>query len=153
MAMRGEPVEASRRQLLKGLGVGAACLPLLHASSSSRADALKRFVCIIATEGYRQSVWKPRTGSLMTQMLPSSSSPLEPVKGDLVFLPDMTNPNWQGGPRNGHEAYGTIFWGGQAVGPKFKEPNGKTLDQVIADGLPATAGVRRSLAFQVQVDR
>ena len=31
------------------------------------------------------------------------------MKGDLIFLPGMTNPNWNGGPRNGHEAYGTIF--------------------------------------------
>jgi hypothetical protein len=152
MPIRRGDVEQARRQLLKGLGLGAACLPLLHASRA-RADAAvpKRFFCIIATEGYRQAVWKPKTGSLMTQTLPSSSSPLEAVKGDLIFLPDMTNPNCGAGPRNGHEAYGTIFWGGPPVGPKFKEAGGKTLDQVIADGLGA--GARPTLALQVQVDR
>src|SRR5688500_14223830 len=155
MSNRRDDCEQARRRLLKGLGLGAAALPLLHASRS-RADALatKRFLCVIATEGYRQAVWKPRTGSLMNQTLPSSSSPLEALKGDLIFLPDMTNPNCGTGPRNGHEAYGTIFWGGPPVGPKFKEAGGKTLDQVIADGLtPAGGGGRPSLAFQVAVDR
>jgi hypothetical protein len=147
--------ELARRQLLKSLGVGAACLPLLHASRARAADAPvpKRFFCVIATEGYRPDAWKPRPGSLMTQTLPPTCAPLETLKSDLVFLPEMTNPNWQGGLRNGHEAYGTIFWGGASVGPKFKEPNGKTLDQVIADGLGGTTAGRPSLAFQVQVDR
>jgi hypothetical protein len=154
MVVRRRDSEVARRQLLKGLGLGAACLPLLPGSRAWGADpaASKRFLCVVATEGYRQAAWKPMTGSLMAQPLPSSTSPLEAVKGELIFLPDMTNPNWQGGPRNGHEAYGTIFWGGDGVGPKFKEPGGKTLDQVIADGLPA-AGGRPSLAFQVQTDR
>ena len=154
MKPTADVTERSRRELLKTLGVGAACLPLLHASRA-RADApvTKRFLCVIATEGYRQADWKPNTGSLMGQTLPKTCTPLESLKGDLVFLPDMTNPNWQGGPRNGHEAYGTIFWGAGSVGPSFKEPNGKTLDQVIADALPVRAGQRRSLAFQVQVDR
>src|SRR5688572_30344388 len=134
MARRALDCERDRRRLLKGLGLGAACLPLLSASRA-RADAAapKRFLCVIATEGYRQAVWKPRTGSLMTQTLLPAASPLESVKGDLIFLPDMTNPNCGAGPRNGHEAYGTIFWGGPPVGPKFKEAGGKTLDQVIAD--------------------
>ena len=153
--MKRDACETSRRDLLKRLGVGAACLPLLHSSRSwAQGEKVpKKFVGIITTEGYRQADWKPRTGSLLTQTLPKTSSPLEPHKADLIYLPDMSNPNWNGGPRNGHEAYGTIFWGGQSVGPKFKEPNGKTLDQVIADGLPEIAGGRRSLAFQVQVDR
>ena len=155
MAIRLDRCERERRQLLKGLGLGAACLPLLHASrASADASVSKRFFCIIATEGYRQAVWKPRTGSLMTQTLLPSASPLEAMKGDLVFLPDMTNPNCGTGPRNGHEAYGTIFWGGPPVGPKFKEAGGKTLDQVIADGINAPGGGGRpSLAFQIQVDR
>jgi hypothetical protein len=153
--MRRDNCELARRDLLKSLGVGAACLPLLHASRSWAAAeaAPKRFVCVIATEGYRPDAWKPRPGSLMTQTLLPSVSPLEGLKGDLIFLPEMTNPNWQGGARNGHEAYGTIFWGGQGVGPSFKEPSGKTLDQVIADGLPGPRSPRPSLAFQVQVDR
>jgi len=153
MPMRGHDVEQARRQLLKGLGLGAACLPLLHASRAKAADSPTRFVCIIATEGYRQAQWKPNTGSLMNQPLPPICAALEPYKSELVFLPDMTNPNWQGGPRNGHEAYGTIFWGTQSVGPSFKEPNGKTLDQVIADGLAPLPNSRKSLAFQVAVDR
>ena len=73
----------------------------------------------------------------MSQTLPATFQPLEPLKGELIFLPDMTNPNCGTGPRNGHEAYGTIFWGGPPVGPKFSEPGGKTLDQVIVDGLGA----------------
>jgi hypothetical protein len=146
--------ELARRDLLKGLGLGAACLPLLHASAArAQAAGVKKFLLVIQTEGYRQAMWRPNVGSLMTQTLPPISSPLEGVKGDLIFLPGMTNPNWNGGPRNGHEAYGTIFYGGASVGPKFKEPNGKTLDQIVVDGFGAGGGGRPSLAFQVQVDR
>jgi hypothetical protein len=144
--------ELGRRQLLKSLGVGAAFIPILHSSRVWAAGAPKRFFCVIATEGYRPDAWRPKTGSLMSQMLPPTTAPLEPYKADMIFLPEMTNPNWQGGIRNGHEAYGTIFWGTNSVGPKFKEPNGKTLDQVIVDGLADKSG-RPSLHFQVQVDR
>jgi hypothetical protein len=151
--MRANECEPARRQLLKSLGLGAACLPMLTSSRVWGAEpAPKKFLLVIATEGYRPDAWKPKVGLLAGQTLPSSSSPLEPFKSDLIFLPEMTNPNWSGGQRNGHEAYGTIFWGGQSVGPKFKEPNGKTLDQVIVDGFAAKGG-RPSLAFQVQVDR
>ena len=156
MATTLDKCERARRQLLKGLGLGGACLPLLHASRSWAAaeTAPKRFVCILASEGYRQAAWKPKPGSLMTQTLPASCTPLEPFKSELVFLPDMLNPNSGTGPRNGHEAYGTIFWGGPPAGPKFREAGGKTLDQVIADGLGGVqAGGRASLHFGVQTDR
>ncbi len=155
MATKPDTCERARRQLLKGLGLGGACLPLLHASRTWAAGETppKRFVCALATEGYRQDAWKPKTGSLMTQMLPASSAPLEALKSYLVYLPDMTNPNCGTGPRNGHEAHGTIFWGGPPAGPKFREAGGKTLDQVIADGLGAAQNGRSSLHFGVQVDR
>jgi hypothetical protein len=152
--MHLDKYELARRQLLKSLGVGAACLPLLHGSRARAAGEVpKRFFCIIATEGYRPDAWRPKTGSLMSQTLPPTTAPLEPYKSDMIFLPEMTNPHWEGGIRNGHEAYGTIFWGTASVGPKFKEPNGKTLDQVIVDGFGGDKNGRPSLAFQVQVDR
>src|SRR5687767_10948986 len=101
--MKRNDCERSRRELLKTLGVGAACLPLLHASRTwAAADAVpKRFLCVIATEGYRQAAWRPMNGSLMGQTLPRTCTPLEAHKADLIFLPDMTNPGWSGGPRNG----------------------------------------------------
>jgi hypothetical protein len=155
--MRRDNCDQARRQLLKGLGLGPACLPLLHASRSWAAGELapKRFLCVLATEGYRPDAWKPRPGSLMTQTLPATVAPLEPYKADLIFLPEMDNPNSGCGPRNGHEAYGNIFWGGPPAGPKFREAGGKTVDQVVADGLAAQGGARGrpSLAFQVAVDR
>lgn len=146
--------ELARRDLLKQLGLGLACLPVLNASRSwaQGEKAAPKLLIIHASEGYRMKDWKPATGPLGT--LPKSCAPLQELKDHLLFLPDMTNPNYKGGERFGHEAYGTIFWGGaRTKGPnKYQEPTGSTMDQVIADGLKAPAR-EKTLALQVQLDR
>jgi hypothetical protein len=145
----------ARRDLLKQLGLGLGALPLLSATRSwGQTAAAPKLIIIHASEGYRIASWKPPTGPLGT--LPPSCAPLQPLKDYLVFLPDMTNPNYKGGERFGHEAYGTIFWGGaKTKGPnKYQEPVGSTMDQVIADGLSLKTPAReKTLALQVQLDR
>jgi hypothetical protein len=147
--------ELGRRDLLKQLGLGAAMLPLLRSSKSWAADGKppRKLILILASEGYIIGQWRPNSGSLMSQTLPNSSSPLEPYKSYVNFLHPMTDPSFKG-PISGHQAYATIFWGGSPnSGGQYPEPTSATLDQVVANALPMPPGGRLSLAFQVQVDR
>src|SRR5262247_3357048 len=92
----------ARRDLLKHLGVGAACLPLLRATRSwGQPAARKHFICILQTEGYVQAQWRPDVGPLAGQKLLDIASPLEPHKDDVIFLPDMTNPFYTAGSNQG----------------------------------------------------
>jgi hypothetical protein len=62
-------------------------------------------------------------------MLPSSLSPMEPHKADMIVLHSMANPEYKVGSNWGHECYGTIYWGGSQKAPggsKYQEPAGKT---------------------------
>jgi hypothetical protein len=148
--------DIARRDLLKSLGIGAACLPVLSSSRVWGQDGgdFKRFAIIHGTAGYWMQNWRPRDGALAGQMLPSSSSPLQPHIEDVTFLHSMTNPEYKVGANWGHECYGTIYWGGPQRAPgnsKYQEPMGKTLDQHIADSLPKA--LRPSLNFDVQIMR
>jgi hypothetical protein len=140
----------ARRELLKTLGVGAACLPLLRAKRSWGAPAAsgKRLVVFQMSEGYRQQYWKPNPGSLLSQMLPPTLVPLDAHKGDLIVLPDMSNPGISAG---GHASYGVIYYGKGATGGGYKEPTGPTFDQVAAKGLPKTLDGRPSMHMWVQL--
>jgi hypothetical protein len=147
--------ELGRRDLLKQLGLGAAMLPLLRHSKTWAATGAppKKLILILASEGYVISSWRPKTGSLMDQTLPASTSPLEPYKSYVNVLHPMTDPSFKG-PISGHQAYATIFWGGSPnSGGQYPEPTSATLDQVVANQLGVIPGGRPSLAFQVQVDR
>jgi hypothetical protein len=147
--------ELARRDLLKQLGLGLACLPVLHSTRAWGQPAITPTLMIIhASEGYRMASWKPGVGPLTT--LPASCKPLQDLKDYLIFLTDMTNPNYKGGEKFGHEAYGTIFWGGAKTkgSNKYQEPVGSTMDQVIADGLDLKKkGKEKSLALQIQLER
>jgi hypothetical protein len=143
----------ARRDLLKALGLGAAGLPLLRAGRARAEDTgrgLKNLICVHAIHGYRMSNWKPAPGALRDQTLPSSTSPLEPHKADLLFATDLTQP---AGVSAGtaDRAFGTVFWGLPGTGGPYKEPTGKTLDQGVASAAqqPYT---RASLALGVQLD-
>ena len=150
----------SRRELLATLGVGAACLPLLRVTRSYGADPAfpKRFICVLLTEGYRIPKWLPQNGSLMNQMLPDSTSPLEGFKNDLIIMGNLTNPEFPGCDKWGHGTYGTIFSGGPydantGNGKEYWEPTIPTVDQVVAAGIAKTAPhlSRLSLPLEVKV--
>jgi hypothetical protein len=133
----------SRRDLLKTLGVGAACLPLLHVERAfgQTAPAARKYLFVVmGGEGYRPMQWLPQVGSFATQTLPDTLSPLESLKSDLLVVPKLTNPNYTGCNNCGHGAYGTIFYGGPATGAEYKEPGlmgpaGFSVDQVVGEAL------------------
>jgi hypothetical protein len=152
--------ELSRRELLKKLGIGVGCLPLLQATRSYAQPAKfpKRFICHLQTEGYRMPAWQPKEGPLASQTLPDSTSPLEEWKSELTFVTNLSNPKFLGCPRWGHGAYGQIFTAGacdpnSGNGKEYWEPTVLSVDQVIAQGIAKTAPQlsRATLAFEVKV--
>jgi hypothetical protein len=130
----------ARRELLKSLGVGAACLPILSATRSyaQTAGYPKRIMITLLTEGYRPGlVGLPTSGPIGTQMLPQVTAPLEKHKQDLIILTNLNNPQFRGCARWGHGTYGTIFAQDRGDpntgnGKEYWEPMGPTMDQVIA---------------------
>jgi hypothetical protein len=148
----------SRRDLLKTLGVGAACLPLLNVTRAVAGPltAPKRLLVIASTEGYRPMLFLPQVGPLATQMLPDTLVPLEPHKADIIVCPQMTNPAYTGCTRCGHGAYGTIYSGGPTRGGEgeYHEPAIPTVDQVVADAaMKLDPNLRMpTLPLHVQVD-
>lgn len=145
--------DLARRDLLRRLGVGAACLPLLGArrAFAAAAPARKRLLIVQMTEGYRQLYWKPAAGALANQSLPSTNEPFEPWKSDLVFLPGLSNTGVGLNRRDAHRLMFYGFPGSGAVGAK--QPAGPTLDQVVAAALPRPSGARASLNLGVMVER
>lgn len=122
-----------RRDLLRALGVGLGCLPLLQATRGKAAEsAPKRLIIIASTEGYRQDFWRPNAGSLMTQTLPDSSSPLEPHKADLIFLPGLTHPSFTG---NAHGAFPNHLATSNSGKGEYRVPYSATFDQVVGPAL------------------
>jgi hypothetical protein len=139
----------ARRELLRRLGLGAACLPLLRARSA-RAATRRHLVIVQLSQGYRQAYWRPMTGALNSAALPPTLVPFAPYAGDLVVLPGLTMP---GAGLSGRSAYGVMFYGLGATGTgTYREPTGPTLDQIVAKALPAPGG-RTSLNLGVMLDR
>jgi hypothetical protein len=136
----------ARRDVLKHLGVGLGCLPLLRATKTygQTAGKAKYLMVMQMSEGYRQQYWKPATGPLTT--LSPTLAPFEPHKNELIVLPDMSNPGAGG---SGHSSYGVIAFGRGATGGGYKEPSGPTFEQYAVNGLPKTA--RKSLNLWVQL--
>jgi hypothetical protein len=124
--------ELRRRDLLKSLGVGMGCLPLMWATRGSAATAPKRLLIVAATEGYRQQYWRPMDGSLMSQTLPDSSSPLEAHKADLIFLPGLTHPTFTGGA---HGAFPNHLSTSNSGVKEYRVPTSATFDQVVGPAL------------------
>jgi hypothetical protein len=144
--------QLARRELLKGLGVGAACLPLLSATKSyaQAAAGPRRLAIFQMSEGLRMAGWKPNAGSLMSGPLPPTTAAFEPFKADTMFLHGMNNPGGGGG----HGSYGCVYYGlGGTGGGQYKEPTGKTVDQVVAGALGAGSNGRPSMHLHVQLER
>jgi hypothetical protein len=152
--------EVSRRDLLKSLGVGLGCLPVLKATTSYAADptVAKKLIVHLQTEGFRAASFFPKEGSLLTQMLPDSTSPLEKFKDQLIILGNLTNPKFPGCDRWGHGAYGQIFTAGavdpnSGNGKEYWEPTIASVDQVVAQGIQKVAPqiTRPTLPAEVKV--
>jgi hypothetical protein len=145
--------ELSRRSLLKHLGLGLGCLPLLHATRSYAATPAfpTRLLIVASTEGYVMPKWLPGAGTLGS--LPESLTPLDAYKNDIIVLGDMGNPTYSG---TGHQAYGTIYCSGPSKegASNYNEPTVATFDQVIAAGFAKQgASPRKSLHLATQLQR
>jgi hypothetical protein len=146
----------ARRDLLKYLGVGAACLPMLSPERAHAATAVggnKKLIVILTSEGYRQQFFKPMAGPLMPQKLPETLAPLEPHKADLVVMPDLANVGFGTGASGGHGSYGSIFYGLDPGRVSYKRPKGSSFDQVIAQALGKNANGRPTLPLHIQLER
>jgi hypothetical protein len=149
----------ARRELLKSLGVGIACLPILQANKSFAQTGgggyPKRLMVVLLTEGYRPGqVALATSGPIGTQMLPPVTQPLDKHKQDLIILTNLGNPQFRGCARWGHGTYGTIFAQDRGDpntgnGKEYWEPMAPTFDQVIAKANPGQ--VVPSIATSVRV--
>jgi hypothetical protein len=144
----------ARRDLLKYLGVGAACLPLLNAGRAKAAGkaADRKLVVLHTSEGYRMQYWKPAsTGPLAT--LPETLTPFEKHKADLIVMPNMNNVGFGTGASGGHGSYGSIYYGLEPGKVSYKKPKGSTFDQHIIATLPKSASGRPCLPLHIQLER
>jgi hypothetical protein len=143
--------ELSRRRLLRDLGLGAACLPLLHAGQARGAAKNTRLVIVASIYGYRTAYWQPKDGPLAAP-LPKSVAPLEPHLGDLLFLHDMANPAFTGCNACGEGAYGVMYCAPPPLGGtgQYYQPSGPSVDQVIARALGPGPSGRPSFHAAVQ---
>jgi hypothetical protein len=97
---------------------------------------------VASTEGYRQANWRPKDGSLLTQTLPDSSSPMEPHKADVIFMPGLTHPTF-GGPRHG--GFSTQLTAGPNSGVgEYRQAYSPSIDQVVGNLIAASSGVSRA---------
>jgi hypothetical protein len=145
----------SRRDVLRGLGLGLGCLPLLEATRSyaQPAPRPRRFVCVVQPFGYRETSWLPAVvGPLGATPLPDSTRPLAPYKDALIFLPGLTHPGLTPCPRCGVRAYGALFGVALRSPGRYLESNITTVDQLglgVGQGMPPPL---RSLPLGVLVD-
>jgi hypothetical protein len=139
----------ARRELLKRLGLGAACLPVLRSGRARGAAAPRHLVIIQMTQGYRQASWRPAAGAL--QALPYTVEPFAPFRDDMIFLPGLSMP---GVAISGAGSYALMFYGlsNTTAGIAYREPLGPTLDQLVGSVLSSTGG-RRSLNLAVMLER
>jgi hypothetical protein len=148
----------SRRDLLKKLGLGAAWLPLLHATKPLQAAPTfpKRLMIVLQTNGLPINIWDKTTSTtnLAEAPLPAPFTPLDPHKRDLIIFPALGNPAVK---TAGHEAYGATFSGGPNNPGEYWTPQVPTLDQICADAVAKTAGASaappvRTLPLQMRAD-
>jgi Protein of unknown function (DUF1552) len=147
---------SSRRDLIKRLGIGAACLPILNATAPLRAATIfpTRLIVVVQTNGLANGIWRDvgASTSLAQLTLPESLKPLEPFKNQLIILPGLSNPEYDGA---GHGAYGTTFSGGpNNPDGEYWTPKVATLDQICADAVAKSASLTmRTLPMQVNSDQ
>ena len=145
-----QPFHLARRELLKKLGLGAAFLPLLARDRGAGAGpARKKLILVLAIEGYRgRRNGGPRPARSRPGVAPSWPARAAPRRPDLPS--DLRQPGAGSGQRRlRHRLLGPA--GADRHRP-YKEPDGKTLDQIVADGLADPRGASL-LALGAQLER
>jgi Protein of unknown function (DUF1552) len=128
---KGESPRFSRRAFLRGVGAGAAVLPLLQSEAEAQAGGPKRLVTVAWGNGIVRPEFYPPgdelvLGEVLKPLEPWKSKVLMPAGLDLKCLIDA------GHRYAGHFSYGALYTGTYAKGWKS---DGKSIDQVIAEDL------------------
>jgi hypothetical protein len=125
----------SRRALLRRLGVGAACLPLIEAERALGAGAPRRLITVAFANGVAQPNFysgndDPTSGSVL-QPLAALKSKVTVVAGlDLKIMIDGSHMF------DGHFSYGTLFTGTyKNLGGQQATASGASIDQVVSDAI------------------
>jgi hypothetical protein len=120
----------SRRALLRGMGLGAGMLPLIHAEralgQTTPSGFPKRMVLVTWPNGVIKSTFYPPNDSMLT--FPDTIKALEPY-AKKVLLPVGLGLNVA--TYAGHFSWGTL-WTGQAKG---RTGQGPSIDQTISDSI------------------
>lgn len=154
----------SRRSLLKGLGLGAAGLPLLPLLTESPVHASggpKRMIVVFTANGTIPKAWSPGGSGPTNWTLNTILKPLAPYKNKLIVLEGLDQESAYNGPGDGHQkGMGHLLTGTELLaGNKFKGGGnsgyvgwggGISLDQHLAKTV-GKASKFPSLEFGVQV--
>ncbi len=127
-----------RREFLRNLGLGVACLPLTAAERAHAQPGRRNLMIVAQPQGFHQPTWRPEApGPLSFRPLPPTLTPLAAHVTDLTVLPDLTNPSYK--KERGVESYATMFYGlPDTTAALYPEPNGPTVDQVIGKAVAGT---------------
>jgi hypothetical protein len=139
---------ASRRQLLKALGVTAAAAPFLPALDSWAAGApAKRLVTVFYPHGVvPENYWPGGTETAFTFAANSILEPMTPHKADMIVFKNLKRPSR--GPGE-HERCGGNLWTGTALANGSQDANGPSVDQIVAKAVGMGSDFQ-SLQFGVQ---
>jgi hypothetical protein len=141
---------ASRRQVLKALGVSAAAapfIPLLDGWAGAADASPRRMFLLFSPHGIIPENYFP-TGSETSFNFPAGSilEPLAPYKSQMILYKGLKRDTR--GPGD-HERCFCNMWTGTALAPGSQEGNGPSIDQIVAKATkPATDF--ESLQFAVQ---
>lgn len=140
MSSRGKQSPFSRRDVLKGLGLGAAALPLLQvelARSACLAAPPKRVLLVFWCNGINnKNEWAPAGQGA----LPGYLASLEPHRSDLIFLKGVSyenlhdTPNPEKADNAGHGATPAVWTGTRyaELRPHHEQAGGPSIDHHIS---------------------
>lgn len=129
-------MKSSRRNVLRGLGAGAATLaPILRgirAEAAGPSPSTLRTVIMFHANGSHPD-WTP-IGSGSTYRMSESLAPLEKVRSDILILRQLTLARGEGNPHRAANA--SSLSGRPAYETTAQTSDGPSVDQYIAERLP-----------------
>jgi len=144
-----------RRRFLKAAGLGVLGTSVLGSLlARAQSGTPKRFLLAMRPHGSVASNFFPQGGSATNFQLPSITSPFEPLKADMVFLDNLTNPRREGW-RGEHDAGLFGMTTGREGDPAGEGATGTgiSIDQLLAQSSPLAAGtLKRSIQLAGSVE-
>jgi hypothetical protein len=140
---------ASRRQLLKALGISAAASPFVPTLDgwASAASSPQRLFLLYSPHGViPQNYWPSGTETNFTFPAGGILEPLTPYKSDMLIFKGLKRDTRGSGD---HERCFLNIWTGTALAPGTQEANGPSIDQIVAKAIKPQTDFE-SLQFAVQ---